>query len=191
MPLRFLESFARRADRVADLAGAIACGLLFVCIVAGAGNALAGKFLGVSTNAWLEVQWHLFAAAVLLGAAYTLKTRGHIRLDDIRQRLSERGRDTVELAFLAVIIIPVAGVVVVTAFPFLARSLGLAVSFDHGVSIIRFAGAEMSRNPHGIAVWPAKAWIVVGFGLVLLQATSEVCKLLIRRASAPPTDTTS
>ena len=34
-----------------------------------------------SSNAWLEVQWYMFAGMVMLGAPYTLKVNEHVRVD--------------------------------------------------------------------------------------------------------------
>lgn len=187
-PLRYVAVFSRRVDRLADLAGVVAGWMLLACMVVSGGNALTRKLFGVSSNAWLELQWHLFVAAVMLGAGYALKTGGHIRVDDLRQRFQQRHRDTVDLLFLVVIMAPAVVVVLLTSLPFLLRSLGLDVGVAHGVSIARFAGSEMSRNPGGLVVWPAKAWIVVGFGLVLLQGASEVGKLVLRRSPAPPSE---
>jgi len=31
------------------------------------------------SNAWLEIQWYLFTAVVMLGAAYTLQRKEHVR----------------------------------------------------------------------------------------------------------------
>ena len=34
-----------------------------------------------SSNAWLEVQWYMFAVIVMFGAAYTLRKNEHVRVD--------------------------------------------------------------------------------------------------------------
>ena len=45
-----------------------------------------------SSNAWLEMQWYLFAAIVMLGASYTLKRNEHVRVDLLYMTLSRRGQ---------------------------------------------------------------------------------------------------
>ena len=34
-----------------------------------------------SSNAWLEIQWYMFAVIVMFGASYTLKRNEHVRVD--------------------------------------------------------------------------------------------------------------
>ena len=42
----------------------------------------------IGSNAWLEMQWYLFAAMVLLGAAYMLSVNEHVRVDIIYGRVA-------------------------------------------------------------------------------------------------------
>ena len=46
-------------------------------------NATVRKTFDISSNAWLEVQWYLFAAVFLLAAGYTLLNDEHVRIDVI------------------------------------------------------------------------------------------------------------
>ncbi len=44
------------------------------------------------TVALQELEWHLFAIVFLIGAAYTLKQGGHVRVDIIYLKLSEKAK---------------------------------------------------------------------------------------------------
>ena len=57
--------------------------LVLVTVLISAGNAIVRKTFNISSNAWLEVQWYLFAAIFLLGAGYTLLRNEHVRIDVI------------------------------------------------------------------------------------------------------------
>ena len=54
--------------------------LILASTVISAGNAVVRKIFNVSSNAYLEVQWYLFAAAFLLAAGYTLLHGEHDRI---------------------------------------------------------------------------------------------------------------
>ena len=56
-------------------------------IVVSTGNAISRKFFGVSSNAWLEIQWHLFALSSLGCAGYVLLVNEHVRVDVWSSRL--------------------------------------------------------------------------------------------------------
>ncbi len=64
-----------------------------------AGNALIRYRCITSSNAWLEIQWYMFAAMFLLAAGYALKYDEHVRVDVCSARcrrstagLGRRGR---------------------------------------------------------------------------------------------------
>ena len=42
--------------------------------------------LALSSNAWFEAQWLLFAGIVMLGAAWTLRLDRHVRIDVLASR---------------------------------------------------------------------------------------------------------
>src|SRR5687768_7734261 len=70
--------------------------VLLACLVS-VGNAFIRYAFNVSSNAWLELQWYMFAGIVMLGAAYTLKLNQHVRVDLIYARLSPRAAAWVDL----------------------------------------------------------------------------------------------
>jgi TRAP-type mannitol/chloroaromatic compound transport system permease small subunit len=55
-------------------------------------NAVVRKAFNTSSNAFLEVQWYLFAWSFLVAAGYTLLHREHVRIDVLNSRLSKRTR---------------------------------------------------------------------------------------------------
>ena len=67
-----------------------------------------------------DLQWHFFAAVVLLMAAYTLKRDEHVRVDVLAHRFGERGLTWLDLIGLMLILIPLTLLMVwVTTPPFL------------------------------------------------------------------------
>ncbi len=156
----------------ARLGRTVAWCLLLACIVA-AGNALARKLLGLGSNAWVELQWLLFAAVVLLAAPWTLARNEHIRIDILSGLLTPRTRAWIDLAGHALFLVPIGVVVVWTSLPFALTSL---------------SQREGSSNFGGLPQWPLKMLIPVAFALLLVQALSEIIKqvAILRGFTEPP-----
>ena len=115
----------------------------------------------LSSNAWLEAQWYLFGATFLLVAPWALLAGDHIRIDIVNSRLSRRARNWIELLGHVLFLLPMAGSMLYYSIPMAARS---------------FAQGEMSQNAGGLAVWPAKWLIPLGFALLFVQGVSEAVK---------------
>lgn len=72
-----------------------------------AGNAISRKLFVVSAPVIYDLQWHFFAAVVLLMAAYTLQRDEHVRVDVLAHRLGERGMAWLDLFGIALVLLPV------------------------------------------------------------------------------------
>ena len=90
--MNYLLALSRQIDRMSWTAAQLAVLLVLVCAFISVGNALSRYLFDLSSNAWLETQWYLFAAIVMLGAAHLLCTNGHIRVDLLYLRLHQRQR---------------------------------------------------------------------------------------------------
>jgi TRAP-type C4-dicarboxylate transport system permease small subunit len=55
-------------------------------------NAIVRKAFNTSSNAFLEIQWYLFAAVFLLAAGYTMLRQEHVRIDVLLGRFSASAR---------------------------------------------------------------------------------------------------
>jgi TRAP-type mannitol/chloroaromatic compound transport system permease small subunit len=134
--------------------------LAAACLIS-AGNAFMRYAFSYSSNAYLEIQWYLFGAAVMLGASYTLKRNEHVRVDVIYGQLSDRGRLWVDLFGFIIFLLPVTLIMLYLCVPFFQRS---------------FASGEVSMNAGGLTLWPIKLMLPLGFFLLLLQTISEIIK---------------
>ena len=85
-----LLKLSRAIDEVNDQFGVVANWLVLLACLISAGNAASRYLFSASSNAWLEVQWYMFAGMVLLGAPYTLKVNEHVRVDLFYSAVSER-----------------------------------------------------------------------------------------------------
>ena len=159
--MKRLLALSRGIDRLNERIGRLVMwGVLAATLVA-TGNALAKHFLGQGSNAWLEAQWYLFGALFLLGAGYTLRHDGHVRIDVIHQRLSAKSRAWIDLLGGLLFLLPFAGLLAWLSWPLLAESWRIN---------------EMSADAGGLVRWPAKLLLPLGFGLLFLQGISEIIK---------------
>jgi TRAP-type mannitol/chloroaromatic compound transport system permease small subunit len=151
-------------DRLsAFLADMAAWALLLACVMA-AGNALLRYVFDIGSNAWLEAQWYLFAAAVMLAAPHLLRLNEHVRVDVIYGGLQPRTKAWVDVLGIALVLLPVCGLVVF-----------LSLDFVHDA----YVQHEYSSNAGGLLRWPLKACIPLGFALLALQGLAEAAKRIL------------
>lgn len=148
-------------DFVNDKLGRLANAMVVLACIVSAANAMVRYAFGISSNAWLEMQWYMFAAVVMLGASYTFKRNEHVRVDVFYTTLSERGQLWVDVFGILFFLLPGCLLFVWLSWPFFAQSV-----IDN----------EMSANAGGLLRWPVKLLIPLGFGLLALQGISELIK---------------
>ena len=142
------------------IAGFVGWALLAAVVIC-AGNALVRYAFNYSSNAWLEIQWYLYAAIFMLASAYTLRRDEHVRIDVIVGRFSKRTQVWIDLLGFLIFLIPICLLILWHGIPFALMSI---------------ESAEMSSNAGGLIVWPAKLLVPLGFALLILQGISEIIK---------------
>ena len=105
-----------------------------------------------------ELEWHVFAFIFLMGAGYTLKNDGHVRVEVFYGKLSAKGRAWINLVGVLFFLIPSCLVFIKTSIPFVLESYHIM---------------EGSPDPGGIPYrFIIKSCIPVGYTLLLLQGIS-------------------
>jgi TRAP-type mannitol/chloroaromatic compound transport system permease small subunit len=135
--------------------------LVLVVVIISAGNAVMRFSIDWSSNGLLEIQWYLFSAIFLLGAAYVFLKNEHIRIDIIAGRLSARTQNWIDVFGILVFMMPMVLMTLYLSWPV------FTLAWDSG---------EMSANPGGLIRWPVRLLMPVGFFLLALQGVSELIK---------------
>lgn len=148
-------------DAINQWLGRIVMWLVLAAVLISAGNAMVRKAFDVSSNAWLEIQWYLFAAVFMLGAGHVLLRNAHVRIDFIAARLSRRTNAVIDLLGLVLFTIPLSIILVDLSWPLFVRA---------------WATGEMSVNAGGLIRWPVLLLMPLGFTVLALQAVSELIK---------------
>jgi TRAP-type mannitol/chloroaromatic compound transport system permease small subunit len=148
-------------DAVNERVGRLTRWFVLAATLISALNALARYGLGMSSNAWLEMQWYLFGAIFLLAAGYTLKHNGHVRIDVFYGRWPARTRAWIDLFGTLLFLLPLCALMARLSWP------GFVESFSRG---------EISPDAGGLIRWPVRLLIPLGFALLGLQGVSEIIK---------------
>ena len=98
-----------------------------------------------------DLQWHLFGIMLMLTMAGALVGDAHVRVDFLRQHMSERQKSVADLFGHLVFLLPFAAVVVWHGYGFTLRSFDLGEGSDYDGLYDRFV---------------LKAFIPIGFSLL-------------------------
>ena len=156
-----LLQFSRLIDRMSGWIGRTVAWLVLFAVLISAGNASMRKAFNISSNAYLEIQWYLFAAVFLLAAGYTLMRQEHVRIDVISGRFSKRTQIWIDIIGICVFLLPFVIVVIELSLPLVIRAYQMG---------------EVSSNAGGLIRWPVFALLPLGFTLLGLQGLSELIK---------------
>jgi TRAP-type mannitol/chloroaromatic compound transport system permease small subunit len=156
-----LLPLSRLIDKLSEFVGRWVAWLVLIAVLISATNAAVRKAFDMSSNAFLEIQWYLFAAVFLLASGYTMLRQEHVKIDVLLHRFSRRTQIKIEIFGILVFLFPFVFSVLDLVWPLVLRS---------------YETGEMSNNAGGLIRWPVFALVPVGFGLLGLQAISELIK---------------
>lgn len=159
--MSFLLSLSRLIDKLNEFVGRWVAWLVLAAVLISAANAVVRKAFNFSSNAFLEVQWYLFAAVFLLAAGYTLMRNEHVRIDVISGRFSKRTQILIDVIGICFFLFPFVIVVFELVMPLAIRA---------------YVTGEMSSNAGGLIRWPVFAMLPLGLTLLGLQGVSELIK---------------
>jgi TRAP-type mannitol/chloroaromatic compound transport system permease small subunit len=156
-----LLAASRQIDRFNEAIGKSMRWLVLAAVLISAGNAIVRKAFSIGSNSLLEIQWYLFAAVFMLGGGYAFLRNVHVRIDFVSSKLSKRTNTIIDILGIIIFLIPLCLILIHLSWPLFVSSL---------------TSGEMSSNAGGLIRWPVMMLIPLGFGLLLLQAFSELTK---------------
>jgi TRAP-type mannitol/chloroaromatic compound transport system permease small subunit len=159
--MKGLLALSRAIDALNERIGRLVYWLVLIMVLVSAGNATSRYALSISSNAWLELQWYLFAAVFLLCAGYTLLHNEHIRIDVVSSRLSRRTQIWIDVFGTLFFLLPMSLYIMWASWPAFMNA---------------WTSGEVSGNAGGLIRWPARVLVPIGFFLLSLQGISELIK---------------
>ncbi len=159
--MKKLLAFSRGVDFVNEKLGKVADLLTLLSCLVSAGNAFSRYAFDMSSNGWLEIQWYMFGALVLLGASYTMKKNEHVRVDIVYTNLSTRRQIGVDIVGTLLFMLPATLILAYLSWRVFYQSWEIG---------------ELSSNAGGLVRWPIKIFLPLGFALLAAQGFSELIK---------------
>jgi TRAP-type mannitol/chloroaromatic compound transport system permease small subunit len=159
--MKQLLGLSRVIDKLSNLVGSIIIWLVLATVLVSAVNAIVRKVFSVGSNAYLEMQWYLFAAVFMLGAGYAFLHNIHVRIDFLSTRLTARARNWIDIVGIVVFLVPLCVLMIWLSWPLFTNA---------------WVSGEMSQNAGGLIRWPVYLLMPAGMALLLAQALSELIK---------------
>jgi TRAP-type mannitol/chloroaromatic compound transport system permease small subunit len=156
-----LLKLSRLIDSFNEWVGRLIMWLVLAAVLISAGNAIVRKAFNIGSNAFLEIQWYLFAAVFMLGVGYVMLRNAHVRIDFISSKLSPRTNAIIDAIGIVVFTIPLSLIMIDLGWPLFQRA---------------YESGEMSQNAGGLIRWPALLLVPLGFAILAAQAVSELIK---------------
>lgn len=156
-----LLALSRAIDALNAWIGKLIIWLVLAAVLISAGNAVMRKAFDIGSNAYLEIQWYLFAAVFMLGVGYVFLRNAHVRIDFISSKLSLRTNAIIDAIGIVVFTIPLSLIMINLSWPLFHQA---------------WVSGEGSSNAGGLIRWPVLLLIPAGFSLLLLQCLSELVK---------------
>jgi TRAP-type mannitol/chloroaromatic compound transport system permease small subunit len=156
-----LLKLSRGIDAINLWFGKVIMWLVLAAVVISAGNAILRKAFNIGSNAWLEIQWYLFAGVFMLGVGYVMLKNGHVRIDFISGRLSRRTNAIIDAIGIVVFTIPLSLIMIDLGWPLFHQA---------------WVTGEVSANAGGLIRWPVLMLIPLGFAILCAQSLSELIK---------------
>lgn len=149
-------------DRISKYSGFLAAFLVVLLSILVAYDAMMRYLFSAGSIALQEVEWHLFDMVFLLGLTYALKHDKHVRVDIFFERFSKDTKHLVQIFSMLLLVIPFSLVCIIDAYDMTVQS---------------YLQNEVSCDPGGLTSrYIIKAVLVIGLGLLILQAVSEIMK---------------
>ena len=159
--MKSLLAISRGIDALNEHIGRLVYWLVLAMVLISAGNATSRYALNIASNAWLELQWYLFAAVFLLCSGYTLLHNEHIRIDVVAAALSRRKQIWIDIFGTLFFLLPMSIYIMWASWP---------------VFVNAWVSGEVSGSAGGLIRWPARVLVPLGFFLLTLQGISEIIK---------------
>lgn len=157
-----LMRIARRLDRLAANSGRVVAWLIVPMVLSLCYEVVARYVFNAPTQWAYDMTFMLYGSFFMLGAAYTLQRKGHVRTDSLYAKWSPRRQAMVDLAGHVLMLLPFAGVFVFVGWGYFVKAYLTHETF-----------VSSSWQP---ITWPFKLAMPVAGVLLLIQGVSECLK---------------
>lgn len=181
--------------------GKVSQWLCLALVLLTAQQVIARYFFSGGSIGLQELEWHLLGLIFLFSAANTLREDGHVRVDLIYGRISEKRKAMIDAFGIVFFLFPCCAVLIVSGIEYAYQAASFSNPYPPDYYTKALAGAdsflysiispieaflretiligEISSDPGGLeALWIIKAAIPFGFILVFLQGVALLIEKL-------------
>ena len=109
-----------------------------------------------------EMEWHLFSIIILFGVSVSLLDEGHVRVDFLYDRYSEKRKAIINIIGTLLFLLPLALLILFGSFSFVQDSYQIG---------------EISEDPGGLPFrWVVKAMIPLAFLMLIFSSVGYTIK---------------
>ena len=163
--MKFINGYVKLVDRINERIGVLTSWLTALLVLVVSYDVFVRYLFGESSVGLQELEWHIFALIFLVGAAYTLKTNEHVRVDVFYTRFSTKRKAWLNLLGSIFLLIPFCIIIIISSQDFVSISFRLS---------------ETSPDAGGLpARYILKAFIPISFFLLLLEGIALAFKSFI------------
>ena len=159
--MKSLLTLSRSIDWLNEHIGRLVYWCVLIMVLVSSANATMRYAFNIASNAWLELQWYLFAVVFLLCSGYTLLHNEHIRIDVVSSRLSRRTQVWIDIFGFVFFLLPMSLFIMWLSWPIFMNA---------------WTSGEISGSAGGLIRWPARLLVPLGFFLLSAQGFSELIK---------------
>jgi TRAP-type mannitol/chloroaromatic compound transport system permease small subunit len=157
--LRQLEQFINKLSGAFGWLAGWLC-ILMICVVFY--DVIARYVFQGGSIAMQEMEWHLFAAVFLLGAAYTMREDANVRVDVFYAQMHPRKKAIIDIFGTVVFVIPMCSLILYSSYDF--------VTYSYKIK-------EISSDPGGLHYrFAFNALLPLGYFLVLIQSLAVISR---------------
>jgi TRAP-type mannitol/chloroaromatic compound transport system permease small subunit len=156
--------WARRLDRVALASGSVVAWLIAPMVLSLCYEVVARYLFNAPTLWAYDMTFMLYGSFFMLGAAYTLQRKGHVRTDSLYAAWKPRRQATVDLVAYVVMFFPFVAVFAFVGWGYFVKAWVTNETF-----------VSSAWQP---ITWPFKLAMPVAGVLLMLQGVSECLKCL-------------
>lgn len=155
------EAICSAIDKFSELSGKLVSWLVLLMVLIIVYDVSMRYLFRIGSVGLQELEWHLFSVLFLLGAAYTLKHDGHVRVDVFfnSRKCSDYCRAWINLAGFLLLLLPFSLLIINSSTVFVLNA---------------FVIGEGSPDPGGLPYrFVLKAMMPLGFALLIVQGLSH------------------
>lgn len=159
-----LLRIAQRLDPIAVWSGRLTAWLILPMVLALSYEVVARYLFNAPTLWAYDVTFMMHGAFFMLGAAYTLQRKGHIRTDSLYANWSVRRQAWTDVVCYLVMFIPFVAIFLWAGWPYFLKAF--------------LTDERFVSSPWMAVTWPFKLVLPLTGLLLLVQGVSELCKSL-------------